>query len=465
MAACIWLLVTASVTTLSAGNHDRRARSRQAERFLRDTSLFANGEGIHSVPFFWERVGQAISVADLVPGLRKRGAQVAVRRWGFVEIDGELEGVAQRAHGGMSVAAVTCVVCHGGKAAGRFYPGLGNKNIDVSQLGQDSYWSMLAWSALQPGLARSSEQLRLEASSLAMYRRLGDRDRGNLTQGLVAVSFIKSWFYRAAGQPLPANMPRQQVKVPAFWGYSMKTPIGEFADGMGDATEAGWMAMVELTAGQSPDTVRRNYPVMRRLKEEIGHILPPAYPFAVDGARARSGEVVFKNECSQCHGTYERDAQGLAVFRSPAFVEWPTVGTDPDRIAVFDPGFNRLIDTNPLNAMIRRSRLTDGPAGYVAPRLDGIWARFPYLHNGSVPTVDALLQPQPLRPRAFLLRDAGEAHRFDTGTLGLTMPLPASPEARALEALAATGARDVTASIVPGTRTRDTCSGRTWRAT
>jgi hypothetical protein len=34
--------------------------------------------------------------------------------------------------------------------------------------------------------------------------------------------------------------------------------------------------------------------------------------------------------------------------------------------------------------------------------LDGIWLRAPYLHNGSVPTLWALLQPPALRPKAFL---------------------------------------------------------------
>jgi hypothetical protein len=36
------------------------------------------------------------------------------------------------------------------------------------------------------------------------------------------------------------------------------------------------------------------------------------------------------------------------------------------------------------------ARLEPGP-GYVAPPLDGIWATGPYLHNGSVPSVEALL--------------------------------------------------------------------------
>ena len=39
--------------------------------------------------------------------------------------------------------------------------------------------------------------------------------------------------------------------------------------------------------------------------------------------------------------------------------------------------------------------------GYKARPLDGIWATPPYLHNGSVPTLDDLLRPAAERPRVF----------------------------------------------------------------
>jgi len=40
-------------------------------------------------------------------------------------------------------------------------------------------------------------------------------------------------------------------------------------------------------------------------------------------------------------------------------------------------------------------------AKYKTRPLDGIWATAPYLHNGSVPTLDALLQPAASRPTSF----------------------------------------------------------------
>ncbi|MBS0519839.1 MAG: catalase family protein [Proteobacteria bacterium] len=51
---------------------------------------------------------------------------------------------------------------------------------------------------------------------------------------------------------------------------------------------------------------------------------------------------------------------------------------------------------------------------YKARPLDGVWAAPPYLHNGSVPTIDALLSPARERPRTFWL-----GHRdYDPKRLG-----------------------------------------------
>ncbi len=40
-------------------------------------------------------------------------------------------------------------------------------------------------------------------------------------------------------------------------------------------------------------------------------------------------------------------------------------------------------------------------AKYKGRPLNGIWATAPYLHNGSVPNLDALLQPAAKRPASF----------------------------------------------------------------
>jgi hypothetical protein len=59
---------------------------------------------------------------------------------------------------------------------------------------------------------------------------------------------------------------------------------------------------------------------------------------------------------------------------------------------------------------------------YRARPLDGVWATAPYLHNGSVPTLDDLLSPQDERPKAFCVGPA----EFDPTRVGLAVATSSS---------------------------------------
>src|SRR5262249_35265013 len=105
------------------------------------------------------------------------------------------------------------------------------------------------------------------------------------------------------------------------------------------------------------------------------------------------------------------------------------------------PDFRKLVETNQLKELIEGR--DDRGNGYFAPRLVGIWARYPYLHNGSVPSIPPLLTPPDGRPRVFSLRGAGEESPFGPETLGLTVAKPGSAEEADLVRAARDGARDV----------------------
>jgi hypothetical protein len=53
--------------------------------------------------------------------------------------------------------------------------------------------------------------------------------------------------------------------------------------------------------------------------------------------------------------------------------------------------------------------------GYAATPLTGVWANYPYLHNGSVPTLYHLLGPVDERPVIF---DVRAARHFDRRRVG-----------------------------------------------
>jgi hypothetical protein len=75
------------------------------------------------------------------------------------------------------------------------------------------------------------------------------------------------------------------------------------------------------------------------------------------------------------------------------------VGTDPERLRSFTPELVTQMHTIGTGRPWQFShfRKTNGYAGMP---LDGIWLRAPYLHNGSVPTLRALLFPDE-RPARF----------------------------------------------------------------
>jgi hypothetical protein len=234
-------------------------------------------------------------------------------------------------------------------------------------------------------------------------------------------------------------MPKGQVKVPFLWGYGEKRKAGQFCDGYGDGSEVGWAVAVELAAGQTPDAVRSYYEKVKAAEQQLEYLLPPRYPFDIDKNLAEPGRQIFNQSCSSCHGEYMKDAEGYPVFKEPLWIPSQMVGTDLDRVAGHSPEFNRLVDTSPLRDIIRYKR---DQQGYFAPRLEGIWSRFPYLHNGSVPTLADLLETPENRPKAFSLKRAGGRERFDKERVGLT--LPQSGHAANLLALQGRdGARDV----------------------
>jgi mono/diheme cytochrome c family protein len=135
-----------------------------------------------------------------------------------------------------------------------------------------------------------------------------------------------------------------------------------------------------------------------------------------DLAAVKEGQRLFSENCAFCHGTYVKgfqkaDSAGLSQreLLKTIRVEYHTntpvvdVGTDPLRAE----GMNAL--AGPLNALDisrRNGIVVKVQQGYVPPPLVGIWARWPYMHNNSIPSLCAVLTPAKLRPVAW---DVGEA--------------------------------------------------------
>ena len=131
----------------------------------------------------------------------------------------------------------------------------------------------------------------------------------------------------------------------------------------------------------------------------VAALPPPVYPFPVDMAKAEQGRALYNQACKSCHadqtlmaldaiGTDPNRARGLtAAARKLLIAGLKAACSDPA-----EPDCN--VDDNDI--IVDRA----ASPGYVSLPLAGIWARAPYLHNGSVPTLRHLLVPTS-RPAIF----------------------------------------------------------------
>lgn len=131
---------------------------------------------------------------------------------------------------------------------------------------------------------------------------------------------------------------------------------------------------------------------MAALQRYLSDLQPPPYPLPVDTARATLGRAVFQSRCSACHAP--------ASERPPGLHPASAIGVDEHRLRMWEQkdadAYNQRYRDYPWR--LQRFQNVDA---YLAPPLDGLWLRAPYLHNGSVPTIADLLNPVSQRPRVF----------------------------------------------------------------
>lgn len=127
----------------------------------------------------------------------------------------------------------------------------------------------------------------------------------------------------------------------------------------------------------------------------------PPYPFDVERPAAARGQRLYNQYCASCHTG--GNAEIFDVAR---------VGTDPNRAQIWKPysvaGLRSVLRSactdavtcnHPDGTPLADEEIVNPTGGYMAIPLRGIWARAPYLHNGSVPTLAALLTGD--RPAQF----------------------------------------------------------------
>jgi mono/diheme cytochrome c family protein len=188
---------------------------------------------------------------------------------------------------------------------------------------------------------------------------------------------------------------------PSLWNQKPREGLHLHWDGDNDSVDERNLS-ASLGAGVTPVTV--DHASLQRIHDWIWTLPPPAYPFPVDEALAARGATLYATLCQSCHADH-RFKDGVVTGTKVGQVEpIDAIATDRHRLDsytfVFATNQIGLYPDSPFR--FNHFRKT---GGYANQPLDGIWARAPYLHNGSVPTIRALLDPPEARPSVFYRGD------------------------------------------------------------
>ena len=177
--------------------------------------------------------------------------------------------------------------------------------------------------------------------------------------------------------------------LPSLWNQRSRRGLWLHWDGNNDSVEERNKSAA-IGAGATPDSI--DLVALDRIANWILDLKPPAYPAnRINAALANTGRPIYQQNCSSCHD--------IGQPKVGQTIDIADIGTDPERLNSFTPELAKAMNTIGTGKPWKFShfRKTNGYAGMP---LDGIWLRAPYLHNGSVPTLRALLMLDP-RPETF----------------------------------------------------------------
>jgi len=210
---------------------------------------------------------------------------------------------------------------------------------------------------------------------------------------------------------------------PAIWRQRPREGMHLHWDGNNTSVDERNLSAA-LGAGVTPVTV--DIAAIHRVRRWIWDLPAPPFPVpaAIDGSKVERGHQLFAEYCAGCHGM--KIASGQYDYDTSRFPRLGQVenldriGTDRDRWASYTQNFSAAQNTLYAGYPWRFTHFRK-TAGYANQPLDGIWARSPYLHNGSVPTLrdllepaESLLEPAKARPKKWYRG----SDILDTGRVG-----------------------------------------------
>jgi hypothetical protein len=191
------------------------------------------------------------------------------------------------------------------------------------------------------------------------------------------------------------------VDFPPLWAMEKRRGGGYHWDGLQTSLHE---VFLNSGIGNGASARSINIPNLDRMERWVNALPAARYPFAIDRPLAAAGAPVFAANCAECH------ASGGGKTGEVIPIGW--VNTDRNRLDAWTPdALQAFSSAAQYSWKYEHFRKTNG---YLATPLDGRWARAPYLHNGSVPTLAALLSDPAARPVTFGRGSAA----YDTAAVG-----------------------------------------------
>jgi len=195
---------------------------------------------------------------------------------------------------------------------------------------------------------------------------------------------------------LNAPQPYAPIKFGLVWNVDKRTWV--HWDGNTKSPIArNLLASLGLGAPLHGKKGNLDFAMVKRQTDLSEKIRPPRYPFKIDQTAAKRGAAHFNAKCNSCHGGPESDKRLYPLAE---------VGTDPNRANMFTEklagDFNKfLAELEAAGYQPPREFGVRSTGKYWAASMEGVWARSPYLHNGSVRTMQELLTTPAQRAKTF----------------------------------------------------------------
>ena len=329
---------------------------------------------------------------------------------------------------GVKVVTTNCLFCHAAPLGGSVIVGLGDANRSFAGAGvfgiPSGALSSLA-SALTPAEKQELDRFISRLDAIEPFTRtdtVGMNPADQLFGGLAAHrdAATLAWLETPKTGALSNEILGIFTDVPPYWNMYRRERM--FYSGFGQGDHARIMMSSSLLCMNDAREAVAIDAYFPDIQAYIGSLRAPSYESVsgktIDTARAGRGRALYVETCQRCHGGRHDEGAAPRVFvpyaeigTDPAYAESTAVGSERNSAVAY---FYDFFNASWYGTYGARGRLTpNSEPGYSPPPLDGIWATAPYFHNGSVPTLQGVLDP-PQRPRIYRRVTNPSQYDFDS---------------------------------------------------